>query len=127
MSYKKFKASLSNAGKEELLRQLYVQRERLEKAQQTASRKDLERLLLEMWLASGIKEIYKYKNRIKVYKREGLTRSELFYDLTYVLFADIVDIANYEEAEAEDYKVRVDELLEKRIEEGKSKGNSQPR
>lgn len=86
----------------------------LEKVQNTAN-KSLELSLLEMWHEQGIKEIYKYKNRIKVYKREGLIRYELFTDLTCgLLFKDVEDTANYQDATPEDFKVRVDVLLTNR-------------
>lgn len=114
MSFKDFKARLSNVDKENLLRQLYIQHERLQVAEQTIVKqaaRDLERSLLEMWSAAGVEEVFKYKNRILFYKREGLTRTDLFCDLTYCLFPEVEDIANYSEATAEDYKVRVDALL----------------
>ncbi|MGF6357120.1 hypothetical protein ABIE27_005059 [Paenibacillus sp. 4624] len=89
----------------------------LEKVQNTAN-KSLELSLLEMWHSQGIEEIYKYKNRIKVYRREGLIRYELFTDITCgLLFKDVEDTANYRDATPEDYKVRVDVLLNDRREE----------
>lgn len=86
----------------------------LRKELEDPSNKSLEQSLLEMWQGFGIKEIYKYKNRIKVYKREGLVRYELFTDLTYRLFADVEDTANYHDATPEDFKVRVEDLLSDR-------------
>ncbi|MDN8593150.1 hypothetical protein Q0V21_30955 [Paenibacillus sp. 11B] len=86
----------------------------LEEAKNALSRKstiELERTLLEIWLASGIEEIYKYKNNIKAYRREGLTRYDLINDLTYQLFPEVEDTANHHDAAAEDFKMRVDELL----------------
>jgi hypothetical protein len=58
------------------------------------SMRELELLLLKMWAEFGIEYIYKYKNRIHVYKREGLIRYELFCDLTYRMFTDVEDTAN---------------------------------
>lgn len=63
-------------------------REKLEEVKNTS----LERSLLEMWHTQGIKEIYKYKHRIIVYRREGLTGYELFTDLTCGhLFREVKD------------------------------------
>ncbi|HAF97526.1 MAG TPA: hypothetical protein DCK78_04275 [Paenibacillus lactis] len=76
---------------------------------------DLELALLRMWSDAGIKEIYKYKNRIKIYKREGLGRFELFYDLSQAMFTDVEDTANGDDLYAEEYKVSVDMLIKNRI------------
>lgn len=97
------------------VRYLLDENVRLRNELEDASNKSLELSLLEMWHSQGIKEIYKYKHRIKVYKREGLIRYELFTDLTCgLLFKDVEDTANYRDATPEDYKVRVDVLLSER-------------
>ncbi|OZQ62815.1 MULTISPECIES: hypothetical protein [Paenibacillus] len=86
----------------------------LEEAKKALLRKstiELERTLLEIWLAAGVEEIYKYKNNIKAYRRDGLTRYDLINDLTYQLFPEVEDTANHHDAAAEDFKMRVDELL----------------
>lgn len=75
--------------------------------------KELELLLLKMWEETGIKEIYKYKHRIKHF-REPLTNIELFLDMTYCLFQDVEDIANHRDSCPEDYKVTVASLIEAR-------------
>ncbi|WP_186332825.1 hypothetical protein MKY82_22145 [Paenibacillus sp. FSL W7-1279] len=75
---------------------------------------DLELALLKMWAATGIKEIYKYKNRIKIYKREGLSRFELFYDLSHSMFTDVEDTANGDDLYAEECKVSVEVLIKRR-------------
>ncbi|RAW18522.1 hypothetical protein DC345_04925 [Paenibacillus taichungensis] len=68
-----------------------------------------------MWHAQGIKEIYKYKHRIKIYRRDGLEGYDLFNDITCGhLLKDVEDTANYQDATAEDFKVRVDVLLAER-------------
>lgn len=76
--------------------------------------KQLELELLKMWDDREIEEIYKYKNRINIYKEEGLTKYTLFYDLTYGMFEDVYDTANDNHTTAEDAKVSVKELLKKR-------------
>ncbi|WP_336784052.1 hypothetical protein [Paenibacillus illinoisensis] len=75
---------------------------------------ELELLLLKMWAENGIVEVYKYKNRIKVFKREGLVRYELFCDLTYKMFPDLEDTANRDDAYAEDCKASVKDLIKSR-------------
>ncbi|AJS61594.1 hypothetical protein UB51_16845 [Paenibacillus sp. IHBB 10380] len=75
---------------------------------------ELELLLLKMWAEFGIEYIYKYKNRIKVFKREGLVSYELFCDLTYRMFTDVEDIANDDDLYPEDCKVSVTSLIESR-------------
>jgi hypothetical protein len=74
---------------------------------------ELELLLLKMWAYSGIKEIYKYKNRIKAF-REPLTNIELFYDLTCHLFKDVEDIANHKDSSPDEYKVSIESLIKSR-------------
>ncbi|OKP81697.1 hypothetical protein A3842_11070 [Paenibacillus sp. P3E] len=64
-----------------------------------------------MWDAAGIEEIYKYKNRIKVFKRPGLVSYELLCDLTYRMFQDVYDTANDDHTTAEEAKVSVKVLL----------------
>jgi hypothetical protein len=65
-----------------------------------------------MWHTQGIKEIYKYKHRIKIYRREGLEGYDLFNDITCgLLFKDVEDTANYRDATPEDFKVSVEFLL----------------
>ncbi|KAF6565286.1 hypothetical protein G9G63_08995 [Paenibacillus sp. EKM202P] len=76
---------------------------------------ELELLLLKMWEDCGIEQIYKYKNRINAY-RESLPNRELFYDLTYQLFKDVEDIADYEHSSPEEYKVEVESLIKSRKE-----------
>ncbi|MEK5060988.1 MULTISPECIES: hypothetical protein [unclassified Paenibacillus] len=77
--------------------------------------KELEILLLKMWEDFGIEYIYKYKNRIKVYRREGLVSYELFCDLTCgTMFTDVEDTANGDDLYAEDCKVSVKVLIERR-------------
>ncbi|MGG1880521.1 hypothetical protein ABDI30_23535 [Paenibacillus cisolokensis] len=75
---------------------------------------DLELALLRMWSDAGIKEIYKYKNRIKIYKREGLCRFELFYDLSHAMFTDVEDTANGDDLYADDCKASVEMLIKRR-------------
>lgn len=76
---------------------------------------DLELQLLKMWSNAGVEEIYKYKNRIKEYRRPGLTKFELFYDLTSgTMFKDVEDTANGDELYAEDCKVSVESLIKNR-------------
>lgn len=76
---------------------------------------DLELQLLKMWSNAGVEEIYKYKNRIKEFRRPGLTRFELFYDLTSgTMFKDVKDTANGDELYAEDCKVSVESLIKNR-------------
>lgn len=75
---------------------------------------DLELALLRMWAHVGIKEIYKYKNRIKIYKREGLGRFELFYDLSHAMFTDVEDTANGDDLFAEDCKASIEMLIKRR-------------
>ena len=75
---------------------------------------DIELALLKMWVQNGIEEIYKYKNRINWYRREGLARIELFNDLTFGMFADLEDTASRNDAYVEDCKVRVEDLIMKR-------------
>ncbi len=78
--------------------------------------KELELLLLKMWSNAGVEEIYKYKNRIKEYRRPELTRFELFYDLTSgTMFTDVKDTANGDDLYAEDCKVSVEDLIKKRV------------
>lgn len=76
--------------------------------------KQLEVELLKMWDDRGIEEIYKYKNRINVYKGEDRATITLFYDLTYGLFEDVYDIANDSFTRPDEEKVNVKELLKKR-------------
>ncbi|MBW4083594.1 hypothetical protein HYD27_19745 [Paenibacillus sp. S150] len=76
-----------------------------------------------MWEAAGIEEIFKYKNRIKVFKRPGLVNYELFCDLTYRMFQDVYDTANDDHTTAEDVKVSVKALLEAIVNKG---GETQP-
>ncbi|SGI73857.1 Uncharacterised protein [Mycobacterium tuberculosis] len=76
------------------------------------SKNELELALLKLWEEAGIREIYKYKNRIKVYKREGLVRYELFCDITCgTMFTDVEDTANGEDLYAEECKVEVKSLI----------------
>ena len=82
--------------------------------------RELELMLLEMWAANDIKEVYKYKDRIKAF-REPLTNIELFTDLGSQLFKDVEDIASHRPSTAEDFKVSVQTLIENRksVKEGK--------
>lgn len=80
----------------------------------TVSRKALELALLKLWTEHDFKEIYKYKNRINWYRREGLARIELFYDVTHRMFADVEDTANGDDLFAEDCKVSVESLIRAR-------------
>lgn len=75
---------------------------------------DLELALLKVWSDAGIKEIYKYKNRIKIFKEPHLHHNELFYDLTYRLYQDIEDIANHRISNPEEHKVSVESLIKNR-------------
>ena len=75
---------------------------------------EIELSLLKMWAKNGIEEIYKYKNRINWYRREGLARMELFHDITHRMFTDVQDTANGDELFVVDYKVRVEDLILKR-------------
>lgn len=75
---------------------------------------ELELLLLRMWQEFGIEYIYKYKNRIKVYQREGLANYELFNDLTHGMFTDVEDTANGDDLYANDCKVSVQTLVDSR-------------
>ncbi|MCM3405501.1 hypothetical protein [Cytobacillus oceanisediminis] len=76
---------------------------------------ELELILLNIWHDNGIKEVYKYKNRIKAF-REPLVNLELINDLSCgEMFADIEDIANHRDALPEDYKIDVKSLIENRI------------
>ncbi|GIO13554.1 hypothetical protein J19TS2_31090 [Cohnella xylanilytica] len=75
---------------------------------------EIEMALLRMWDKNGIEEIYKYKNRINWYRREGLARMELFHDITHRMFTDVQDTANGDELFVVDYKVRVEDLILKR-------------
>jgi hypothetical protein len=85
-------------------------RKELEEAQKPTTK--LERVLLKMWHSQGIKEIYKYKHRIKIYRREGLEGYDLFNDITCgLLFREVEDTANYRDATPEDFKVSVEFLL----------------
>lgn len=77
--------------------------------------KELELLLLKMWAENGVKEIYKYKNRVKEY-RAPLTNIELFYDITYNMFPDVEDTANDRNLTAEDVKVSIETLIKNRTE-----------
>lgn len=82
---------------------------------------NLELLLLNMWLDNGIKDIYKYKNRINAFQY-SLTNIELFNDLTYLAFTDLEDIANHRYSIPEDFKVSVEDLIEKRTKKIRNKG-----
>lgn len=77
--------------------------------------KDLELMLLNMWKSNDFEVIYKYKNRIKAF-REPLVNIELFYDPTYGMFQDVEDIANYEDSTPEDFKRKIDDLIQARVE-----------
>ncbi|WP_064199690.1 hypothetical protein [Brevibacillus brevis] len=74
---------------------------------------ELELQLLKMWADCGVQEIFKYKNRIKIY-RKHLPSIELFYDLSYQLFTDVEDIANYKESIPEEHKVSIESLIQSR-------------
>jgi hypothetical protein len=74
---------------------------------------ELELSLLKMWAESGIKEIYKYKNRIIAF-RESLTNIELFNDLTCQAFKDVEDIANHKHSIPEEFKVSIESLIQNR-------------
>ncbi|MEK4790462.1 hypothetical protein [Bacillus sp. FSL K6-2971] len=76
--------------------------------------KDLELSLLKMWNRYEIKDIYKYKNRIKAFRGENLANFELFNDLTHVMFKDIEDIANHRDSIAEDHKASIAMLIRNR-------------
>ncbi|TVX85611.1 hypothetical protein [Paenibacillus agilis] len=74
----------------------------------------LELLLLKMWKDNGISEVFKYKNRIHIY-RGDLPSIELFNDLTYRLFQDVEDIAKHADSIPDDYKVSIEELIKVRV------------
>lgn len=76
--------------------------------------KELELSLLMMWKENGVEEIYKYKQRIKHF-REPLPNLELFWDLTYKMFQDVDDIANYSDSIPEDCKISVEKLIQNRL------------
>ena len=77
--------------------------------------KELELLLLNNWKKYGVKEIYKYKHRIKAF-REPLKNIELFTDLSSgSMFADLKDIADDTNSTAEDCKVSVEVLIKNRL------------
>jgi hypothetical protein len=78
--------------------------------------RELENLLLKMWADNGIKEIYKYKGRIKAF-REPLSNFELFTDVTSQLFSDVEDIANNKHSTPEEYKVSIETLIQDRREQ----------
>lgn len=69
--------------------------------------------LLKMWLDNGMKYIYKYKGRIRCFRREGLTMFDLFLDLDGH-FEELRDIADYSDEYPEGNKVSVQELIDKR-------------
>ena len=75
--------------------------------------KELELILLNIWKNSGIEEIYKYKRRIKEF-REPLTNIDLFLDVTYSLFQDIKDVADYENLSPIDCVVNINDLIKER-------------
>lgn len=73
--------------------------------------------LLKMWSNSkSFEKVYKYKNRIRAF-RQPLTDIDLFYDLTYLLFEDIIDTADSNKYYVEDYVIDIDTLLNKRYSE----------
>jgi hypothetical protein len=76
--------------------------------------KEFELALLNMWKDNRVKEIFKYKNRIYHF-REPLVNIELFFDMTYKMFEDVDDIANYNNSAPEDYKISIDELIQNRL------------
>lgn len=86
----------------------------LQMGKENISMRELELLLLQMWADNRVEEVYKYKNRINWYRREDLPGIELFHDLTYRLFQDVEDIANYKHSIPEEYKVSVKKLIEDR-------------
>lgn len=76
--------------------------------------RELELLLLVEWAENGVKEVYKYKNRIKAF-RDPLINIELINDLSCgEMFADIDDVANHMDASPADYKVSIATLIENR-------------
>ncbi|MEY8695953.1 hypothetical protein AB9M90_15450 [Bacillus safensis] len=75
---------------------------------------DLELSLLKMWEEYEIKDIYKYKNRVKAFRGENLSNFELFNDLTHIMFKDIEDIANHRDYIAEDHKASTAMLIRNR-------------
>ncbi|WP_350303387.1 hypothetical protein [Bacillus pumilus] len=76
--------------------------------------------LLKVWKSSGIESVYKYKGRIIEF-RKGLSdinsiydvSSFLLYDLSGVMFANVVDIANgnHKNFRLEDFAVRLEDIL----------------
>lgn len=75
----------------------------------------LELDLLAYWKSQGVKWLYKYKNRVKEYRGENLINIELFNDLTSgLIFADITDIANFDDVTGEDVKIDIDDLISNR-------------
>lgn len=74
--------------------------------------KELELMLLKVWKENGVKEIYKYKSRIKFF-REPLPNIELFFDMGQKMFRDVEDIANTD-ALPEEFKRNIDDLIQLR-------------
>lgn len=73
--------------------------------------------LLEMWhSAKSFDKIFKYKNRIKAF-RQPLTNIELFYDITQLMFEELVDTADRDDYYAEDCAISIKELLDKKVSE----------
>lgn len=77
--------------------------------------KDLELTLLLIWKEEGIEEIYKYKNRIKIFfGNPGRVHIELMYDVTHLLFRELKDIASHKDMEPEEGKLKIDDMITKR-------------
>lgn len=84
----------------------------------------LELILLKLWEQNQVKYVYKYKNRIKSFKREGLSTPTLFYDITCKMFPELEDIADKDVLYPIHCKVSVKELIERReIRHGVSNSN----
>lgn len=73
----------------------------------------IELTLLKMWADAGIKEVYKYKYRIKAY-RVPFVYFDLLYDPSSRMFTDVEDIANTRDSCPEDGKVSITEMIRKR-------------
>lgn len=76
--------------------------------------------LLKMWKSSGIKSVYKYKGRIREFRKGSSDNDSIYdissfllYDLSGVMFANVEDIANgnHKNFRLEDFAVRLEDIL----------------
>jgi hypothetical protein len=75
---------------------------------------EMELALLKHWAIGGVKEVFKYKNRI-MWFREPHPSIDMFNDLTHLMFNDVVDIASLKgNAHPEEHKVNVESLIKSR-------------